>query len=297
MVRRGLMPERTIASAEPSTLAEPVPLSVAPSERSQESRCAPTTSTCSGFSRPRISPTTLPVSTGPFVNVFCTLHRTRTCFAGCLQEIPVSREQRIHILLRRALQDYQNDFPGIFRSVLGFFIDIEEVRGDNFTFRSFRPRRTRPAHRIHVQRPPYRFKQFRLRRAPRPPAPDLIFFRVHVFEADGLHLGHAPLFGLSLSGRSGHPRANVIAQFREVFKRVRVHQPFTRNLHERGLRSILVRPFRRRPVICPQRLRAQSPQTQRHHCHACQNSSHPPSPCALGAHKLYHALRRAPHEY
>src|SRR6267378_4440193 len=65
IVRRGLMPERTIASAEASTLAEPVPLSVAPSERSHESRCAPTTSTCSGFSRPRISPTTFAFSNGP----------------------------------------------------------------------------------------------------------------------------------------------------------------------------------------------------------------------------------------
>src|SRR6266566_422287 len=32
--------------------------------------------TCSGCSRPRISPITLAVWTGPLVNVFCTLNRT-----------------------------------------------------------------------------------------------------------------------------------------------------------------------------------------------------------------------------
>src|SRR5438132_3815224 len=98
IVRRGLIPERTIASADARTLAEPVPLSVVPSERSHESRCAPTTSTCSGFSRPRISPTTLAVSTGPFVNVFCTLHRTRTFFplSAYLQLPLIFRGHRQH---------------------------------------------------------------------------------------------------------------------------------------------------------------------------------------------------------
>ena len=58
----------------------PVPLSVAPSLKSQESRCAPTTTISSGCSVPTISPTTFADSTGPPVKVFCTLMRRRTVF-------------------------------------------------------------------------------------------------------------------------------------------------------------------------------------------------------------------------
>src|SRR5258708_1066319 len=106
------------------------------------------------------------------------------------------------------------------RSLLSLFIDLEEIAGSPPPFRPPRRRRSRPAHRIHMQRPPNRFEQFPLRRAARPAAPELVFFLVHVFEADGFHFGHAPLFGFSFRGRSRHAGANVIAQLGEVLEGV-----------------------------------------------------------------------------
>jgi hypothetical protein len=47
------------ARAVSSTTQLPVPLSVVPLARSHESRCAPTTTTSSGFSLPTTSPTVL----------------------------------------------------------------------------------------------------------------------------------------------------------------------------------------------------------------------------------------------
>ena len=132
-----------------------------------------------------------------------------------------------------------------------------------------------------MQRPLNRLEQFSLRHPARPSAPELVFLLVHVFEADRFHLGHAPLFGFSLHGRSRHARANVIAQLGEVLEGVRIHHPFARNLDERRLRSILIRPFRRRPIVCPRRPRRAQRKSQCHRCHSRQNTSHPHSPYAF----------------
>src|SRR5882762_10269301 len=144
-----------------------------------------------------------------------------------------------------------------------------------------------------MQWPSNRFQQFPLRRAARPSAPELVFFLVHVFEADGFHLGHAPLFGFSFRGRSRHARSNVIAQLGEVLEGVRIHHPFACNLDERRLRAILIRPFRRRPIVCPRRPRSAKRKSQCHHPR--QNTSHPLSPYAFRADRLYHCVRRARH--
>src|SRR6266850_1132842 len=144
-----------------------------------------------------------------------------------------------------------------------------------------------------MQWPSNRFQQFPLRRAARPSAPELVFFLVHVFEADGFHLGHAPLFGFSFRGRSRHARSKVIAQLGEVLEGVRIHHPFACNLDERRLRAILIRPFRRRPIVCPRRPRSAKRKSQCHHPR--QNTSHPLSPYAFRADRLYHCVRRARH--
>src|SRR6266481_4348329 len=125
-----------------------------------------------------------------------------------------------------------------------------------------------------MQWPANRFQQFPLRRAARPSAPELVFFRVHVFEADGFHLGRAPLSGFSFRGRSRHTRSNVIAQLGEVLESVRIHHPFTCNLDERRLRAILVRPLRRRPVVRPRRTYPTQRNSQCHGRHSRQNTSH-----------------------
>src|SRR6267378_6490924 len=132
-----------------------------------------------------------------------------------------------------------------------------------------------------MQRLPYRLQQFPLRRAARPSAPKLVFFLVHIFEADGFHLGHAPLFGFSLRGRSRHARANVIAQLGEVLEGMRIHHPFACNLNERRLCSVLIRPFWRRPIVCPRRPRSAQRKSHCHHRRFCQNTSHPHSPYVL----------------
>src|SRR6266446_1724826 len=173
--------------------------------------------------------------------------------------------------------------------------DIEEIRGHHFAFRAYCRRRSRPAHCIHVQRPANWFQQFPLRRAARPPAPKLIFFLVHVFEANRFHLPRAPLFGLSFGRRSRHARANVVTQLREILERVRIHHPFARNLYERRLCPVLIRPLRCRSVVRPRRPRPTQTESRSHGRHqrsSCQHESHANSPHVLHVDRLYHALRR-----
>ena len=222
-------------------------------------------------------------------------HRDRSSFPGRLQEISEDGKQGIFILLWRTLDDHQHNLPGKPRSILDLFFDVEEIRGYHFAFRASCGRRSGPPHRIHMQRPTNRREQFPLRHAARPSAPKLVIFRVHVFEADGFHLGHAPFFGFSFCRRSRHARTNVVAQFGEVLEGMRIHHPFACNLDERRLRAILIWPFRRRPVVCPRRPRAAQRKSQCHHCHSHQATSHPLSPYAFRAPKLYHRVRRARH--
>jgi len=75
IVRRGCI--RAMSRAASSTIATPVPSSWAPTARSQESRCAPSSTTSAGFSRPRISATTLAESTSGSVRQ-PSCRRTRT---------------------------------------------------------------------------------------------------------------------------------------------------------------------------------------------------------------------------
>src|SRR6266705_6683158 len=88
--------------------------------------------------------------------------------------------------------------------MFALILDVEEIRGYDLAFRAPSRCRSRPAHRIHVQRPPNRLEQFSLRRAARPAAPELVFLGVYVFEANGLHLGCAPFLGLSYTRSEEH---------------------------------------------------------------------------------------------
>ena len=64
--------------AASSTAIAPVPLSVPPVARSHESRCAPTSTTSSGVSLPRISATVLYCCSGSCVKVFVMSASMRT---------------------------------------------------------------------------------------------------------------------------------------------------------------------------------------------------------------------------
>src|SRR5882724_6930644 len=217
-------------------------------------------------------------------------HRDGSSLPGRFQEISKDCKQCIPDPLGNTLHHHQHNLTGKPRSVLDLFIDIEEIRRHYVAFRSIGRRRPRPAHRIHVQRSANRLQHFRLRRAARPSAPKLVIFRVHIFESHGLHLGHAPLLGFSLRRRSCHTRTNVVAQLCEVLKRVRIHHSFARNLHQRWLSAIFIR-----PLGCPvvrSRCASSAQSKSQHHYHSRQDTPHPLSPRALRAHKLYHALRR-----
>ena len=75
--RRGRSPVRWMSRAASITSAALQPLSSAPVPSSQESRCAPSTTNSSGFSRPRISATTFSCSAGPPIWLGSS-RRTRT---------------------------------------------------------------------------------------------------------------------------------------------------------------------------------------------------------------------------
>src|SRR5229473_1631417 len=51
-----------------------------------------------------------------------------------------------------------------------------------------------------------RRQQLRIGASACPASPDPIFFQMHVFQADGLHLRRAPLFRFALGRRAGDPR-------------------------------------------------------------------------------------------
>src|SRR6266478_4312427 len=188
IVRRGRWPECAMASAAPSTVAVPAPLSVVPCPRSHESKCPPTTNICSAFSRPRISPTTLAVSTGPFVNVFCTLnrargvsprvkpqdprmrqihphrlapalpanHRNRACRPSRFQEIAELRKELNKLFIRPALRGHQHHFAFEPRHILDLIFHVKHVYGDYAALHSARRGRSRPTHRVHMQFVPHR---------------------------------------------------------------------------------------------------------------------------------------------
>src|SRR5882724_213984 len=209
---------------------------------------------------------------------------------GRFQAIAEEAEQQIPTFPWRTLHHHQHNLPGKPRSVLDLFIDVEEICRHYFAFRSTGRRGPRPSHRIDVQRPVDGLQHFRLRCAARPSAPKLVCLRAHVLKPHGLHLGHAPLLGFSLRRRSCHTRTNVVAQLCEVLKRVRIHHSFARNLHQRWLSAIFIR-----PLGCPvvrSRCASSAQSKSQHHYHSRQDTPHPLSPRALRAHKLYHALRR-----
>ena len=83
IVRFGFKFSFASALAASSTTIEPVPLSVVPVPRSHESRCAPSSTTSSGFSLPRISATVLYTSTGLALNELLISISTSTfpCFS------------------------------------------------------------------------------------------------------------------------------------------------------------------------------------------------------------------------
>src|SRR5579864_6154065 len=65
MDRRGIFPDAWITRAASTTIAALHALSSTPVPRSHDPRCAPSTTNSSGFSRPRISPTTFSDSSEP----------------------------------------------------------------------------------------------------------------------------------------------------------------------------------------------------------------------------------------
>jgi hypothetical protein len=75
-VLSGRTPEACMARAAAITATTPVPSSVAPGLRSQESRCAPIRTTCSGCTAPSISPTTFSAEIGLSVKRLATFNRT-----------------------------------------------------------------------------------------------------------------------------------------------------------------------------------------------------------------------------
>ena len=81
--------DQSASLAASRTAIEPVPLSVAPVPRSQESRCPPTITISSGLSVPRISPTVLYTSTGFPLNL--PLIFSSTCTGPCSSKRAHSR--------------------------------------------------------------------------------------------------------------------------------------------------------------------------------------------------------------
>src|SRR6266446_919418 len=103
IVRFGFAPTFCKARAAASTAIDPVPLSVAPVPRSQESRCAPMITNSSGFSVPRISATVLYTCTGfplklPSIAAAPTGQSpplASLCIAQGLQLFQMSRQQPV----------------------------------------------------------------------------------------------------------------------------------------------------------------------------------------------------------
>src|SRR2546422_7499289 len=113
MVPRGRRPVAAMARAASITSAALQQLSSAPVPSSQESRCAPRITTSSGFSRPRISPTTFSCSSGPPI-LLGIEKRTRTrCPPDPLAEMKRARrseehtselQSRLHLVCRLLLE-------------------------------------------------------------------------------------------------------------------------------------------------------------------------------------------------
>src|SRR6266481_8253415 len=114
MVRFGFRPEERMASAAPKVVATPVPSSVVPCARSQESRCPPTTMTCSGYWLPRISPTTLAESTGLLVTSFCTLIFMRTVCPWRSEEHTSELQSQFHLVCRLLLEKKKKHQKSVF---------------------------------------------------------------------------------------------------------------------------------------------------------------------------------------
>ena len=172
-----------------------------------------------------------------------TDNRNRTRLVRRFQKISEARKQHHEILFRLAFLHHKDNLALQFRGVFDFLVDVEQIHGDHFAFRSARHRRTRPAHGVDVQFMRRRRQQLRFRRSPRPPFPDCVLLEMHIFEADGFHLRRAPFFGLAFRGRARYPRSNVIAQFRQILVGVRVHHALAGNARQSRLGSVLIRTF------------------------------------------------------
>ena len=88
-----------------------------------------------------------------------------------------------------------------------------------------------------------RREQFRFGFAARPAFPHGPLLRVHVLQADGLHLGEAPVDGVLRGGSAGDAGADFIAEFGEVLEGVGVHGAFAGNFDQGGQRAVLRRAF------------------------------------------------------
>ncbi len=119
-----------------------------------------------------------------------------------------------------------------------------------------------------------RRKQLRIGSAALPAAPQLPLLRVHILEPNAAHLGNAPIDRFLRLWRPSNPRPDLIAQLRQILKRMRIHHSFARNFRERRLGAIFVRSLE--PVVAKRDLRRTQESPSQHRCpNTRQPLSHP----------------------
>ena len=159
------------------------------------------------------------------------------------QKIAELGEDRVETFFRLALRRHQDDFPAEFADTADFFVKIEKIGGDDFGFDAVGGRGTGPAHGINRQRMADWREQFRFGLAARPAFPHGPLLRVDILQADGFHLGEAPVDGFLPAGSAGDAGADFVAEFGEVLEGVGVHGAFTGDFDEGGKGAVLLGAF------------------------------------------------------
>lgn len=169
-----------------------------------------------------------------FESALAAKNCNRAVFACQLYEITKLRKHGSAVFFGLAFGDNQKNFPRKSGRGFHFFVEVENIDGDDVGFRASGGRGTGPAHGIDGEAALRGFGQRGLRGAARPPAPQLKIFGMDIFQADGAHLGETPLDGFLRLRRAGDASADFIAQLRQILEGVRLDQSFAGNSDQGG---------------------------------------------------------------
>ena len=186
-----------------------------------------------------------------------------------IEETGVIAEDRPEILFWFALRQHVNDLPAKFGGVLHFGFEVEKIGGDEVGVGSAGGRGAGPAHGGDGERAMERREHYGFGGAARPTFPEVPFFGVDVFEADGLHFGGAPVDGFAGFGAAGDACADFVAEFGEKLESGGIHGGAARDFDEAGLCGVGLRTFWRGKLLGEGAIRR-----DQHHCQGQQSILH-----------------------